>query len=275
VTATSDRGEKQSALAERIERIVCDARKRWTGIRCGAGEFLEHLALLDGGTGDLDRFGHELFLACACCRYDASALRVLNSDYIARLPRKFLTFPSGSDFADDVIQELRQRLLLPPEPRLSRYTATGPLLRWLNVVASRLAIDLRRSIRRDEREGPSFAIAHMVHPSVDTAEVQRYAPAIGATIRQAFLRLTWEERNLLRLYHLQGISLDRLASLNGVHRATVARWLSEIRHRLLVAVEAEVSARHKLTRSELLTVLRGVQAHIDTDDLWTEFAETQ
>src|SRR6185503_4306039 len=54
----------------------------------------------------------------------------------------------------DVMQELRAKLLLPPEPRILHYGGRGPLLAWIRVAASRLAIDLLRSVRDDVMREP-------------------------------------------------------------------------------------------------------------------------
>src|SRR5205814_5685347 len=100
--------------------------------------------------GDLALFGDELHLACACLRGDELGARVFDRDYVGRVAPSLARLNRERDFIDEVSQLLRQRLLLPPEPRLATYAATGPLLAWLRVVAVRMGLSRCRRVRSRE-----------------------------------------------------------------------------------------------------------------------------
>jgi RNA polymerase sigma-70 factor (ECF subfamily) len=251
-----------------LEDAVRRARVRWPGIGCGPSELADHVRQLGDAVGDLGRFGDELHLACASCRLDPLALRILDREYISRTSGTLSRLKAGADFTQETMQTLRHRLLLPPEPRLARYAATGPLLGWLRVVVLRLGLDLRRSggPPRDE----ALAVAFLEQGPADTMDLQRYQGAVAAAIHAAFSQLLAAERNLLRLHHLDGVSLDQLGVLNGVHRATIARRLAELRQRVMNAAQQEVAVRHKLTKSELRSVFRKALSTLDAVGLFKD-----
>jgi RNA polymerase sigma-70 factor (ECF subfamily) len=246
---------------ERAEAAVERAGRRWPGIGCSASDLIAHVGRLGSRCGDLERFGDELHLACACLHGDELALRVLDRDYVAKVAPSLLRLGPERDFIDEVGQLLRHRLLVPPEPRLATYAATGPLLAWLRVVAMRVALSLRRSATPAASE---LRAEHLIQePYAEASDAPRYRDALDAAIRRVFAQLSLKERNLLRLHYLDGLSLERLAGLYDAHRATVARWLADLRRRLLKEVEKEVRGQLKLSPSEFRSVLGMVRSHLD------------
>jgi RNA polymerase sigma-70 factor (ECF subfamily) len=71
------------------------------------------------------------------------------------------------------------------------------------------------------------------------------------------------DRLLLRQHALDGLSIDQLATLNGVHRATVARWVAAAREALLAATQQQMVRRLRLSRSELASVMRLIRSQLD------------
>jgi RNA polymerase sigma-70 factor (ECF subfamily) len=268
MAATSDTTDLRTTLEAAVDR----ARRRWPGIGCGPGELAAHVEQLGTTVGDLDRFGDELHLACASCHFDAAALRILDRDYILRSARTLLRLRAGADFNDEAIQQLRHKLLLPPEPRLSRYAATGPLLAWVRMVVLRLGLDIRRNTRNPEDADLADVLAEQA--PIDTVDAERYRSAIGVAIRRVFLQLSPEDRNLLRLHHLEGVSLDRLALMNRVHRATIARRLAELRQRVYEETRREVGVAHRITKSEFRSLFRRIQSSLDAFEILTESPES-
>ena len=51
------------------------------------------------------------------------------------------------NFIDDVTQELRLKLLTGDDAKLCTYSGTGALVDWLRVIATRVALNLKRSDR--------------------------------------------------------------------------------------------------------------------------------
>src|SRR5262245_9091372 len=86
-----------------LEHAVERARKRWPGIGCGTRELAAHLERT-GAVCDLERFGDELHLACACCNLDSVALRVLDRDYLRKCSTTLGRLRAGADFQEEALQ---------------------------------------------------------------------------------------------------------------------------------------------------------------------------
>lgn len=74
--------------------------------------------------------------------------------------------------------------------------------------------------------------------------------------------MSLRERNLLRLHYADSVGLRELARLEGVQRATVARWLAGARQRVFDLVEVDVRDRLGLSRSEFQSILGLVDSYL-------------
>jgi RNA polymerase sigma-70 factor (ECF subfamily) len=98
---------------------------------------------------------------------------------------------------------------------------------------------------------------------VEASDLPRYIEVFSAALERAFGVLEARDRNLLRLHHVDGLTLDRLGALFQVHRATVARWLAQARSRIFEEVESEVKRTLKLSPSEFQSMLGLVRSYLD------------
>jgi RNA polymerase sigma-70 factor (ECF subfamily) len=90
----------------------------------------------------------------------------------------------------------------------------------------------------------------------------QYADTLAQAVSGAFRRLTSEQRNLLRLYVIDELSLAELGRLHAVDASTISRWLTKIRARLLEEAQAELLERHALRPSECASVMRLVRSDL-------------
>ena len=67
----------------------------------------------------------------------------------------------------------------------------------------------------------------------------------------AFRALPVETRNLLRQYFLDGLTIDALAQMYRVHRATAARRVQAAREALTANVRARLKAELKIADSSI------------------------
>jgi RNA polymerase sigma-70 factor (ECF subfamily) len=86
---------------------------------------------------------------------------------------------------------------------------------------------------------------------------------IADAIRAALEALEDRPRSLLRWSLVKGWSIDRIAELYEVHRATAARWLSAARDALGEQIRKEVAARLSIPLDEVDSIVRLVQSQID------------
>jgi RNA polymerase sigma-70 factor (ECF subfamily) len=74
------------------------------------------------------------------------------------------------------------------------------------------------------------------------------------------------ERTALRLHLLDGLTIDDIAPLYEVHRATVARWISTAKQAVLARTRKRLMQDLRLGADEVDSLIRLVQSRIDLPD---------
>lgn len=250
-------------VAEQTLRGGLDAaRARWPDIRLDDDRFLAHLAaLLAGGEGDLARLElPDAFLACACLANDRAALAALEREVVSQIPAWIRRVAGAA--TEDIQQEMRQKLLIGPEPLLGSFNGRTKLSVWVRVIASRRAIDHQRTQKPEADAGVLEDLWAGPDPELDAIKLHD-VQALRDLLHQAMQALPSRQRKLLRLHYLEGVSLDRLAVLEQVHRATVARWLADSREQVLVSVRDGLTRTLRLSASQGESLLRFLRSRIE------------
>ena len=177
----------------------------------------------------------DLGLAWACLAGDPAAQRAVDKLIRTEAQRAVAELRKPAHLADEVHQELAQKLLVGPAPKLAQYAGQSALGRWLGVAALRTALNLTRAARpeRPIDEADADVIAAFVDPELAVLRNQ-YRADVERAIRAAFEALdSARDRNLIRLYYLDRVGLDRLGQMFGVHASTVSRWLATLRESII------------------------------------------
>jgi RNA polymerase sigma-70 factor (ECF subfamily) len=208
----------------------------------------------------------DLYLACACANGEARAQAELDK----LLPEACASLPGdGSQtFADEVRQILRQKLLVPTEEgpaRIQSYSGEGSLRSWLRVAAVRTALSLRRRGGREE-QADDRALEGVAAAGPDP-ELDYLRLRSGAEFRTAFHEalkaLSPRDRTLLRLYYLDGLGVERIGAVYGVHASTASRWLAGVRESLLLETRRILAERLKLTGTEVESLLGLIRSNLE------------
>ena len=154
-------------------------------------------------------------------------------------------------FADEVRQALREKLVL--GGKLAGFTGRGALDAWMRAAAVRTALSLKRG--NGALASPSRAEQFPAGTDPELRFVkEKYRAECARAFQAALAALEPRQRTVLRLHHLEGMSLDALGRVYQVHRATAARWLADARDLL-----------HETTRRELAKLLGGAsKATVDS-----------
>jgi RNA polymerase sigma-70 factor, ECF subfamily len=247
-----------------LRALHAQGRDMWPQIEVDLAAFSRHLA----GRIALDKadklHAGDLYLSVACAGGDATAIKLVDDEYIATLvsalPR-FVQQPA----AEDVIQLVRLRFLIGEHgrpPRIADFDGTARLATWLRVAAVRIAISLHRRHDREMIIDDVDAVAEA--PDPELALLQRhYGAEFRAAFRCGFVSLTARERNLLRHHVVDRLGIDGIAALYGIHRATAARRLARARTTLIKRVRRELQERLQLDREQLETVLALLQGKLE------------
>ncbi len=222
----------QPALDELVDR----ARQAWPGFSLEPPALARALgAAIAQGVAVKHLDPVEIGLALACADHNPAALRAFEAQYLADLPRTLAHMRLPDDLVAEVAQITRERLLLGTDasgtPRLTAYAGRGQLRALVRVVATRAALDQRRSQGR-RREVPATELSAVLLASTDPEQAagrDRKGEVFRAAFEAAVADLAPDDRTLLRMYVIDGVGIDGLATVTGVHRSTAARRLARIR----------------------------------------------
>jgi RNA polymerase sigma-70 factor (ECF subfamily) len=241
------------------------ARAELPGVDLSWGRFADHVASIAGSEPLPTTHATDIYLACACAGSDRTAIGLLEQRYLAPVRGSIARYHASPDFVDEVLQELRGKLLLPPSPRIARYGGRGPLGAWVRVAASRVAIDL---LRTQEPAAPGDAQPEALADADLGPEVQIlrevYREAFQESLKAALAALSPKDRNLLRRHLVEHMTLEEIAGPYGVHPATIARRLQAIRDEIAESVRGALAARHleQGGRSTLDSLARAIRSEV-------------
>lgn len=266
-----------SGLAARLEALVSAARAAWPQIECDADRFLGFVAARLPDGDDWSRaleaaHTDALYLTCACAAGDAAAIERFEARYAAEIDIALASVALDSARAAEVRQQIREKLFVGEAPKIASYTGRGDLRSWVRAVAVRAAISL---LRRQKREVPvADPVLGALADPADDPEIAHlkdlYRGEFSRAFRDAFAALSARDRTLLRYKFADGLSIDEIATIYDVHRATAARWLARIRERLLVETRKRLKASLQVGSSELESIVRLIQSQLDVtlSGLW-------
>jgi RNA polymerase sigma-70 factor (ECF subfamily) len=268
---------ERSAALERVEGLEALLREhhaagqaQWPSVSLSPERFVRHLARhLPEGSLEVLRQLHaaDLYLACACADGARQALLAFEQHLLQRVPSRLGPLPAAT--VDEVLQVLRQRLLLGrggTPPRIADYSGRGPLLAWVRIIASRIVGELASQDGRQELfDEPPEVLARMLAADDPEQELLKAdsSQVLAEALRKALAALPERERALLRLHHLHGLTMDKLATMYGESRSGVARRVAQARERLLKLTRTELASRLNLSGPELESLLGLVQSRLD------------
>ncbi|MFL5318508.1 MAG: sigma-70 family RNA polymerase sigma factor [Myxococcaceae bacterium] len=195
----------------------------------------------------------DLLLAWASLQRDRAALAELDR----RLERTAASALSKyGDLSSEILQEVREKLLVGNNARLRAYTGRGALVRYLRAVMTTTAIDkLReRDSALSSRRTDDDALSAMAsgEPGAETGLFNARAKAAFATAFKAALnKLTPQERMLLRMKFVDELSVEEVGRAFNVHRTTALRWLEKIHREVLAETRAALQAKFQVEEREL------------------------
>ncbi len=252
-----------------IQELVAVARAAWPGIDVPEHEFSAlALAHTSGPTPHepSERLATSLWIALACARGDANALRDLEAHTFPGARSALGRMGLSADEIAEVLQILREKLLVaePGEaPGILAAAAHGDLPGIVRVAAVRTALNLRRKDHRIDlaNERLLTELCPDDDPELATLKEQHRA-AFKAAVEDALTSLTAQERNVLRLHLLHALSIDAIGATYQVHRATAARWLGGIRAKLDRETRRLLREREGLSDPEFDSLVRLVESRI-------------
>jgi RNA polymerase sigma-70 factor (ECF subfamily) len=121
---------------------------------------------------------------------------------------------------------------------------------------------LYRMLRKDQRETPTEEPLLSALSEADGAAdpelkllKEHYGSEFHASLEEAWHTLEPRERNIIRQHHLDQLTIDQLAVVYRVNRATAMRWLAKARDQLYLETRIALARRLGVARTELGSIL--------------------
>lgn len=256
-------GDLEDALA----RIVATARAACPGVAVDERTFVHYLGERAAGTPAewlVELPAGDLYLACGCASGSAAAIALLEQRYFPAI-EAIVRGKLSATLADEALQRMREHLFVGAHAHIRDYSGRGELGKWLTITAVRAGLrvvrEQRREVAPDDGEldelvdtGGDVELAHLR---------ARYRADFKLAFADAFAELTARERNLLRRNVLDGLGIDAIAELHGIHRSTASRWLTAARDDLIKKTRAALRARLRISPTEVESIFKVLADQVD------------
>jgi RNA polymerase sigma-70 factor (ECF subfamily) len=210
----------------------------------------------------------EVYLVSACIAEKSGAFEAFSRSYLQPLRHRLQRLGLDPQQLDDVEQTLRTRLFVADaesSPRILKYAGKGRLGGLVQVVATRIALDLLRK-NRNEAVADELTLLE-VPAAIANPDLIAIRRECRADFRQAFSEalaaLSSRDRTVLRLRYLEDLQAEDIGKIFSVHRVTVSRWFSSIRNQLGQDIRRRLRARLSLTESQLSSLFRELDSELE------------
>ncbi|MCR9162909.1 MAG: sigma-70 family RNA polymerase sigma factor [Nannocystaceae bacterium] len=259
-----------NTIAAALDSRWSEVSETWPQLSVSAAALAAELEARGWSADDLESLHiPDLALALACMSGDPDGLRVFEDAVLGNAEGAIRSIDASASFVDEVKQRTRVKLLVADgraDPRIRDYAGRGRLAAWVCVAAVRTALTLLRESNRANRFAEDRWARALAVPEVGDAELdylkETYRQQFTASLQEALGGLDKRAKTVLRMYFAQGLSIDEIGTVYGVHRATIARWIGKYRGELyertlgvlettLGVPKSELSSLHRLVRSQL------------------------
>lgn len=201
----------------------------------------------------------DLYLAIACGDRDEIALAAFRDAFVPGVEQTLAKLALSPATIDETVQRVLVMLFV--DGQIAGFAGKGTLRSWvrsIGVRTGRRLAGLEQSLDSDEVAALPAAVAD---PELELLRAQ-YGEQVRSAFAAAFAELTERERNLLRQYHIDGLTIDQLAALYQVNRATTARWVAGARLAVVGKTRNLLVERFGIAATEVDSIIRLVRSQL-------------
>lgn len=259
-----------AAIESALSSALQTARSAWPGIHVDDIRFVTYLAERVDSEDPVGILSEllvgDLYIACACASGNAAAIDLFSKRYFANVEAVLAANGAGT-FADDVRQILAERFFVANEanglrPRILDYRGRGLLGAWVRVAAIRTGLSLQRERHGAEDDEALDELSSSVDPELDAIKLE-HREAFHRALTDAFAILNDRDRGLLKLHYVEGVTVEKLAVMYGVHRVSASRWLSAARTMIMDETRRLLRERAGLSASQFDAVVPLLMSRVD------------
>jgi RNA polymerase sigma-70 factor, ECF subfamily len=242
----------------------------WPSISISVSVFLPYLAerITDPSANTLSELHiTDLYLACGCSQSDHGALAAFEARFLPEIDAALGLIRATPEQKREIKQGLLAQFFVGTPssgPTIAAYTGRGPFGRWIRVSAARAGY---RLVERERRAGGGQEeLLRALRAPGDGPELALLKAEYGRDFNEAFEKalgtLDARERVFLRMHYVDGLSIDDIAPVFRVHRATVARRIAKAREDLFFGTRRALMSRLHIPRDEVSSILRLVRSQV-------------
>lgn len=252
---------------------LAEAAAAWPTVQLDPTAYLHHLAdkLRERSDEPADRVirtmpAADLFLAAACTAADPAAIAAFHEAIlpVIRPALAKLGVPEAT------IDETEQRVLImvlvgdPQLPAIATFGGRGRLRSWLRSVGVRTGRRLvGATAAPDHGDDELDRLSANVHDPELALLRNRYRDEVRCALDGAIKSLAERQRNVLRQYYIDGLTIDQLAALYRVDRATTARWVVAARAAILAGTRDYLGSALNASTNEVESILRLLRSQLE------------
>jgi RNA polymerase sigma-70 factor, ECF subfamily len=256
--------ETTSALASNAMREAhARGKSVWASLGVTYDQFDQQATRANGGSARVPSHAEDFYLSVACANADALAHAVLEAEYFPMLRQAVRAMVPDGAAVDDILQNVRMRLLAGAAPKIGTYRGQGSLSGWLRTVTTHAARDHCREKKSERRRQ---RLLYLSQPGQPGDEPDATARRIAADQHERACERAWsnamrsvDSADLHLLHHrfALGLSIDALSPIYSVHRATIARRVHRAMQRVRRIVRSSLATQHReLSAHELDAMMR-------------------
>jgi RNA polymerase sigma-70 factor, ECF subfamily len=254
-------------LAQILDDQYASARAAWPTVHVSRERYVEQLArrINVRATEPADRVlatmpPADLYLAIACGDNDSIALAAFRDAFIPSLEQALTKLGLATATIDETVQRLLVMLFV--DGQIHGYGGKGTLRSWVRSIGVRTGRRLA-GVEHDigSEEDLADLPAAVADPELELLRT-RYGDQVRHAFAAAFAQLTERERNVLRQHHIDGLTIDQLAGLYQVNRATTARWVAGARLAIVAKTRNLLVERYGIAATEVDSIIRLVRSQL-------------
>ena len=206
----------------------------------------------------------ELYLGTACAAGARAALEQLDRLFIANVANVLAQRRIPDHGIDEIRQTVRERLLSGDPPYLATAAGRGSLAGLVAVIATRAGLDWLRARSRAEARHEATPVDLVASSDPERDHVRaRFRGDIKTAFEAAVKDLEPRERTMLRFHLVEGMTIDDVARLYQIHRATAARQIEKARDRVASGVRRSLARATGIHADELRELEELVTSQLD------------
>jgi RNA polymerase sigma-70 factor (ECF subfamily) len=210
--------------------------------------------------------GADMYIAIACSDGDPVALSAFRDAYVPGLRQALGKLGMAAASIDEVVQRVLVMVFVGDgaPPQIASFSGRGTLRSWLRTIAIRTGrrqLGLEHDVASGDDDLNDLPAA-VADPELEMLRA-RYRDQVKQAFAAAFRDLTERERNVLRQYYIDGLTIDQLAGLYQVNRATTARWVTAARLAVVARTRHQLVTTFGISATDVDSIIRLVQSQLD------------